>query len=470
MDDLPSALDGPQAPPSADKTADGTLASDRLGIVAHHHDHGGSDGGLLSAHLLHTLLRVVDVLLLALVGGWLAFRLLLAAASTRFTDDAPHSLPYKAVAAAADAGWNKLLLAALAAFLATGIGHVGMLASELDGVGAFAVLVKTHVGWTAMSRVALCVLLLGIAYARTTSRWAVSIASITLYALLSLTFPLTGHAAASDSSPSVAIAAHLLHIVASVGWFGGLIGILYASGKLSTDALTTLVRAFSLAALPLMLLVAASGLVLSGEQLDRLTDLWTTGYGVLLLGKLVIFAVVLALGAYHRWILLPRTTGNERRLITGVRIEAVAAIALFILAGWLSTTSPPLAGEEDAVGAQPFHWHVMGEVAHMTVDIPKPTTDEPTPLTADVWVPEGDLPPNAVLVTLVPPGSTGGLQYELAPAPDEEEAYAFPGYSKQHYAAPEPIVLTSRGTWNIQVVFVVPGRSALAYERSLEVP
>ncbi|WP_309120800.1 copper resistance protein CopC [Paenibacillus sp.] len=480
--DRPEAADEPSAPsdgvvadaPSddapdgaaADEPVAPTSAVDAPASAAIEHDHATHESayGSLPIPTLRTLLRIVDVLTLATLGGVLAFRALLFAAPAA-----------AGLAPAADDWRRRTAASAFVVFALTGTLHAALLSSQLDAVSFGDVWLRTSVGTAALARIGCAAAMLALAWRRGGRPWTIALSAV-LYALLSWTFPATGHAAAAEANRALALGAHAGHIVAAAAWYGGLLGIAIAAVRTTTQGALQLVGAFSKAALPLMLVAAASGLLLANAQLPSIADLTTSTYGGILLAKLALFALVLALGAFHRWVLLPGLrpeAPTDRRLVAGIRIEVALAIALFTVAGWLSTTSPPTAATS-ADKAGPFHWHVMGDIAHMTIDATTPVAGETTPLTADIWVPDGTggaptEPPELVLVTLIPPGASGGLQYELRPAPDEAAPYVFEGYTKTHYAAAQPIALDRSGDWAIAVVFVVPGQRAIMYESKLPV-
>jgi putative copper export protein/methionine-rich copper-binding protein CopC len=435
--------------------------------IEHEHASHSSTDRALPISTLRTLLRIVDVLALATLGGALAFRALLFAAPAA-----------AGLAPAADDWRRRIAASAFVVFALTGTLHAALLSSQLDAVSFGDVWLRTSVGAAAFARIGCAAAMLALAWRRGGHPWTMALSAV-LFALLSCTFPATGHAAAAEANRALALGAHAGHIVAASAWYGGLLGIAVAAARTTTQGALQLVGAFSKAALPLMLVTAASGLLLANAQLPSVADLTTSTYGGILLAKLVLFALVLALGGFHRWVLLPRLrpeARSDRRLVAGIRIEVALAIALFTVAGWLSTTSPPAAATQDATAAEagPFHWHVMGDIAHMTIDAPTPVAGETTPLAADIWVPDAaggapTEPPELVLVTLIPPGTSGGLQYELRPAPDEAAPYVFEGYTKTHYAAAEAIALDRSGDWAITVVFVVPDQRAIMHESNMPV-
>lgn len=167
-----------------------------------------------------------------------------------------------------------------------------------------------------------------------------------LFLLLFFTFAWSGHAAQGGSL----MLSHVIHMAAISIWFGGLIGLTVHSFKMEirADSLTYFqqkVTLFSRYALGFIVLVILSGLFLSVSYVKGWELFFQSSYGQTLLFKLVIFLPILLLGALHRYVWLPQLRkGDEskaRRLAWGMRIELLLAIALIVIAGLLSTTSPP---------------------------------------------------------------------------------------------------------------------------------
>jgi copper transport protein len=94
-------------------------------------------------------------------------------------------------------------------------------------------------------------------------------------------------------------------------------------------------------------LVLAAGLYLSIVRLPRLSDLWTSAYGQVLLVKVALVACVLVWGAFHHFVVRPRLVGAGDRLLTRVGRSVVGESVLlaFVLlaAAVLVDSKPPSA-------------------------------------------------------------------------------------------------------------------------------
>jgi putative copper resistance protein D len=89
--------------------------------------------------------------------------------------------------------------------------------------------------------------------------------------------------------------------------------------------------------------LAIAGVYLALRELPAPSDLFSSGYGVTLLAKTIVAVGALALGAYHRRVVVPRLAGGTaiatvRRTLT---LELGFLVTVLALAAVLSQTAPP---------------------------------------------------------------------------------------------------------------------------------
>jgi copper transport protein len=167
---------------------------------------------------------------------------------------------------------------------------------------------------------------------------------------------LAGHAAAPSALRPVNLVAQWLHLLAAGVWAGGLVWLLagllghprpsepFEAGTTdaTVDRRTAVVR-FSRLALPVVGVLAATGLNRALDQAGGWSGLTRTGFGRVLDLKLVLFAGLLVLAARNRYRLLPALAGPQgrlhalRRSVTG----EIALVAAVLLAAVLLTQLPP---------------------------------------------------------------------------------------------------------------------------------
>ncbi|MBM6398927.1 copper resistance D family protein [Phycicoccus sonneratiae] len=140
-----------------------------------------------------------------------------------------------------------------------------------------------------------------------TSGEALALLALALLAVLPTS--LTGHVATSELHVPVTVGT-AVHVVGALLWVGGLVGLgLLGRGPSLADA----VGRFSGLALVAVSLVTVSGLLSAWWRLGPVGDAWRTSYGVLVLTKVALLAVLLALGAAHRrWSLPALRRGSTR--------------------------------------------------------------------------------------------------------------------------------------------------------------
>jgi len=105
---------------------------------------------------------------------------------------------------------------------------------------------------------------------------------------------------------------------------------------------------FSRAALIVMLLLMASGVLNAIAQVERIAGLAGTAHGRLLLAKLAVLVPILVLAGVNRTRILPALSASSvsvgrsaiRRLTAFVGLEAVLALVLLVLAAAMTLTTP----------------------------------------------------------------------------------------------------------------------------------
>lgn len=123
-------------------------------------------------------------------------------------------------------------------------------------------------------------------------RWVL----IALAAALSTTLPLAqqGHAA-GQSGHAQAVNSLLVHLIGASVWLGGLVTLVFVSRGLDRSRLAVLVSRYSTLALLAFFGVGASGVVSAWLRIGTFGELFTTGYGVIVLLK---SAAILLLGLF----------------------------------------------------------------------------------------------------------------------------------------------------------------------------
>src|SRR5262249_28261183 len=108
---------------------------------------------------------------------------------------------------------------------------------------------------------------------------------------------------------------------AAAVWAGGLVvlSLLVVPAWQHVDRISrpglvrSILRAFGRVALPGVVLLVASGIVIAWSQLSSVSDLWDTTYGKVISAKIVLLVVALALAGWHRYVVW-RRLGVQRDL------------------------------------------------------------------------------------------------------------------------------------------------------------
>lgn len=170
--------------------------------------------------------------------------------------------------------------------------------------------------------------------------------------VLAYTPAFAGHAIASERWVPLAVLADGLHVLGAAGWLGtlsilvfvGLVGALRLPAGERGAAAADLVNAFSPVALICAGVIAATGILAAWIHIGRVSDVWATTYGRVLLLKLGILSVVVATGAYNwRWV--RPTLGDElglHRIRRSAKIELGVAVAVLLVTAVLVALPTPM--------------------------------------------------------------------------------------------------------------------------------
>jgi putative copper resistance protein D len=250
------------------------------------------------------------------------------------------------------------LLLGLLGLLATTTAQATGVAENVWRPGAWLELLqKTRLGLIWTVRAALALLVLGVAlYVRFSSwaRWRCMLCG-TVAALTLAAGSLASHSAAGELSV-ISVLPYALHIVLASVWFGGLpalLSIMFATtGKRSHEEVDRVdvktLRRFSAIALPVMVAVVATGIIVANSMVDTsYAALAATSWGWFLNTKLALLAAILVLAACARRIWIPSLDQNADMAAAGGRglrkwvpVEFVLASVLVLVATMLANAVP----------------------------------------------------------------------------------------------------------------------------------
>ncbi|MFI6098440.1 copper resistance D family protein [Lentzea sp. NPDC051213] len=168
--------------------------------------------------------------------------------------------------------------------------------------------------------------------------WRVGAGAIALGVLR--TNGMTGHVLDLPGWSQVIVFVHLLVVCV---WIGGLLVLLLAVlPARDRDALIAVLPRYSRLAVVSVATLTVAGAVLAFQLIGSVDALLHTGYGQLLLAKLVLFGLLLVLGfASKTWVdRRLRVAATTRGLALSVTAEAVLAVGVLGVAAFLVTTGP----------------------------------------------------------------------------------------------------------------------------------
>jgi copper transport protein len=152
---------------------------------------------------------------------------------------------------------------------------------------------------------------------------------------------LSGHSAADAGHSWVSELADWVHLSAATLWVGGLIQLVAVVWPAAPDLRRDCFLRFSRVATVLVALLLSAGIYLSVLRLPYLHDLWTTGYGEILLVKLGLVALALSWGAAHKFLVAPRIDRLGARVGRSLLGESAVAMSVLLVAAVLVDSKPP---------------------------------------------------------------------------------------------------------------------------------
>ncbi|WP_262347554.1 copper resistance CopC/CopD family protein [Nocardioides dongxiaopingii] len=261
---------------------------------------------------------------------------------------------------------------------------------------------------------------------------------------------LVGHTRA-ESPEWLVVGADMLHLLAGSVWLGGLLALaltlvdLAERGTLGAEVLAR----FSGIAAGVLAALVITGSFLAWRIIGSVGALFDTGYGQLLLVKIVAALVAVAIAAWNRWRLLPamQQTARRKERRAGARVvarataaEAGVLVVVLLLTGFLVDRSPE--SEQTAVPTS-------ARVGPLEVQ-----TAELGDLTVRATMSPQLTGPNTFTIELLDAGGQPGEGVEppvVSLASGDVDLGALPliYYSPGNFSA--DAVVPTPGTWTLQV-------------------
>lgn len=179
---------------------------------------------------------------------------------------------------------------------------------------------------------------------RTALLWPAFLLGLALASGLSL----SGHSAADAGSSWKSELADWAHLSAATLWIGGLVILTLVVWPLMPELRRSAFLSFSRLATVCVGILLAAGVYLSILRLPQLSDLWTTGYGHVLLVKIGLVALAFAWGGLHKLVAVPavmRDGGGGGTVLGRLRGsmlgESLVGMAVLLAAAVLVNSKPP---------------------------------------------------------------------------------------------------------------------------------
>jgi copper transport protein len=156
---------------------------------------------------------------------------------------------------------------------------------------------------------------------------------------------LSGHDAVDPGSSWKSELADWVHLASASLWIGGLATMAVLVWTTAPELRRVAFARFSRLATVLVVLVLAAGIYLGVVRLPHLHDLWTAGYGRVLLVKIGLVLLALAWGGFHYVVVRPRIARTEgspsARIGRSLLGESLVGVVVLLVAAILVDSRPP---------------------------------------------------------------------------------------------------------------------------------
>ncbi|MFA5860084.1 MAG: CopD family protein [Candidatus Thermoplasmatota archaeon] len=265
---------------------------------------------------------------------------------------------------------------------------------------------------------------------------------------------LGSHAAAGRELHWASVTMDVLHLLMGALWVGGVAAFLFAARGKSGREVGLLIARFTPLAIASVAVILVTGTYASVRHIPRVADLWMQPYGRLVSLKIILFVVLLALGAYNKQVVMPRLLSSKEGTAGFRRVLALEAILMAVVvgaAGALASSSPPdKAVEEGTQGVSSY-----AEFAQATATTHVVMSVSPNPITVGIQNLTIELHP--LSVTAVGKGASIAVKVS-APGASEPGVFFEPGPKRlaDDTWAMEDGIFTSPGSWNVWVLVQRP--------------
>jgi copper transport protein len=157
---------------------------------------------------------------------------------------------------------------------------------------------------------------------------------------------VSGHDGSTDPGSSWKTEiADWVHLSAASLWIGGLATMAALLWTGAPELRRTAFLRFSRLAMALIALVLGAGTYIAIVRLPRLHDLWSTGYGHVLLVKIGLVCVALLWGAFHHFVVRPALDRADAPFLARIGRslvgESMVGVAVLLMAAILVDSKPP---------------------------------------------------------------------------------------------------------------------------------
>jgi len=212
--------------------------------------------------------------------------------------------------------------------------------------GDLSPMAKTRFGYAFVTMTLVFALVLALVYVSwLLDRVEPLVPALVLAVVFASGLSLSGHDAVDRGSSWKTEVADWLHLSAASLWIGALATMALLLWTGAPELRKAAFMRFSRLATVLIAVVLGAGVYLAIVRLPHVSDLWTSGYGRVLLVKIGLVSFALLWGAFHHFVVAPALeradTGFLGRIGRSLAGESMVGMAVLLLAAIIVDSRPP---------------------------------------------------------------------------------------------------------------------------------
>lgn len=159
--------------------------------------------------------------------------------------------------------------------------------------------------------------------------------------MIAFSFRIAGHVSVLSTTAQIAI---VLHVTAFAIWIGSLYPLFQLTQTDDRSLLQLAMKRFGNLAIAILGVLLVAAVIMLLQLFNSFSELVTTAYGLAIMLKLLLVAVIFTLAGINKLYLVPKinSEGGAGKLRSSIRYEMIVATTVLMVTAYLSTVVGPV--------------------------------------------------------------------------------------------------------------------------------